>query len=151
MASLIETGSHYGELTSYLTAQFKEIYSIELSESLYTFNVKRFENEPHVTIVRGDSGDKLSSVIEGLNYKGLIFLDAYYSGGISARGALETPVKQEIDAILKSQFKGVVVLNNLRCLTGANEYPKKLEVVEKLKNEGYAFHFEKDLLIWEML
>lgn len=148
--SFIETGTHYGELTSYLVNDFKEICTIELTENLYIFSQKRFENEPHISCVRGDSSDKLKEAIEAQSFKGLIYLDSYYSGGITGRGEKETPIKQEIEIILKSKFKGVVVLNNLRCLTGANDYPTKVEVTNKIKKAGYVYHFEKDLLIWEM-
>lgn len=150
LESFIETGTHYGELTSYLLNDFKEIQTIELTEELYTFSRKRFEDDSHVTCIRGDSSDHLKDVLDTSNFKGLVYLDAYYSGGVTGRGETETPLKKEVDIILKSKFKGVVVVNNLRCLTGANDYPKKQELLEKIKKAGHVYHFEKDLLIWEM-
>lgn len=150
LESFVETGTHYGELTSYLLSDFKEIQTIELTEELYTFSSKRFENEPHVTCIRGNSADQLKTALKGVSFNALVYLDAYYSGGVTGRGDVETPLKSEIDVLLKSNLKGVVVMNNLRCLTGANDYPKKQDVIEKLKKAGHAFHFEKDLLIWEM-
>ena len=150
LESFIETGTHYGELTSYVLNDFKEIQTIELTEELYSFCRNRFENDPHVTCIRGDSADHLKDALNGASFNGLVYLDAYYSGGVTGRGEVETPLKNEIDVILKSKFKGVVVVNNLRCMTGSNDYPKKQEVLEKIKKSGHVYHFEKDLLIWEM-
>jgi hypothetical protein len=51
-------------------------------------------------------------------------LDGHYSAGNTARGALETPVSSEIDAILKHTVRHhVILIDDARNFDGTHDYP----------------------------
>ena len=54
----------------------------------------------------------------------LFWLDAHYSGPITARGVLDTPIVQELAAIRAHPVAGhVVLIDDMRDFTGADGYP----------------------------
>jgi len=92
--------------------KFKKIYSIELSQKLSEYNKKFFSNYKNIKILQGDSGKFLPELLSGINEACLFWLDAHYSGkgNSSVKGDLETPIMQELEAILKHRVKNHVIL-----------------------------------------
>jgi len=52
----VETGTFRGDMMQALSPYFKSLYSIELAKTLYEKAVERFREQPHITILFGDSG-----------------------------------------------------------------------------------------------
>ena len=121
---LIETGTYLGDMVQAMKKSFSRVISFELDETLAAQAQQRFASDKHIQIVQGDSGKLLSDYIANINEPCLFWLDGHYSGGITAKGTLETPIKNELTAILAHPIDGhVILIDDARCFTGANDYP----------------------------
>jgi hypothetical protein len=121
---LIETGTFLGDNIYALRHDFDRIISIELAPDLAARARQRFARESHVSILLGDSASVLPEVLAGLNEPTLFWLDAHWSGGITAHAEKETPIAAEIDAILRHPVKDhVVLIDDARLLGQRQDYP----------------------------
>lgn len=121
----IETGTHMGTMVEAVKRDFDAVYSIELADALYANAVRRFRNDPQVHILHGDSGKVLPDLIRELTRPALFWLDGHYSGGVTACGDKETPISEELSAVLAHPVPGhVILIDDARCFTGAADYPE---------------------------
>ena len=121
---LVETGTYMGDMVAAMLDQFDRIYSIELSEELHQRARARFADEPRVTILQGDSAHVLPELLKGLDERCLFWLDGHYSSGVTALGEKETPVEQELRAILTHPVTGhVVLIDDARQFVGTGDWP----------------------------
>ncbi len=135
---LVETGTYLGDMVEAQRNNFKKIYSIELSERLFTRAKKKFKGFPHITILQGDSGDVLNKLVVEIDRPALFWLDGHYSGGITAHGSKECPVPEELNAILNSKIDHVILIDDARLFNGTHDYPtieemKRLAAVREKK------------------
>jgi hypothetical protein len=132
--NFIETGTYMGEMIAAVlnTNTFDKIISIEFDQALAERAKNKFASYSHVTILQGDSGQVLPSVISGITEPCLFWLDAHYAGGVTSRGDLETPIIKELKVILEHSCPDhVILIDDAREFTGENDYPT-LKDVEKL-------------------
>jgi hypothetical protein len=92
------------------------LLSIEIEPELAGGVKARFKDEGKITIFEGDSAsglrDALCAAGEG---PALVWLDAHFSGGETGRGALNTPILGEIDAIIGHGNAGhLLLIDDLR-------------------------------------
>ena len=126
LSVLVETGTYLGYTVSAMLPYFSDIYSIELGTDLYQKTKELFEGNPKVHLFLGDSGKVLWDVLPSLTKKPLFWLDGHYSGGITARGEdFDTPIMQELDAILSLCPDCVILIDDAWSFTG--EYPKGVD------------------------
>jgi hypothetical protein len=122
--TLIETGTHYGAMVEAMRSSFRQVFSIELDPYLYERARKRFMSARNVKILHGDSGIVLKAVVAELNSAALFWLDAHYSGGVTAKGDKETPILEELDTIFSSSADGhVIVIDDARAFGQDPMYP----------------------------
>lgn len=125
----IETGTYLGDMVYAVTSTFKEIYSIELDEELSRAAQRRFKRYINVHIVSGDSAKKLPMLLGKIDRPCLFWLDAHYSGGITAKGGQDTPVMQELRFIFVHPVKNhVILIDDEGSFTGKDNYPTMEEV-----------------------
>lgn len=110
LTTLVETGTYLGDMVGSVHRQFKQMYTIELSDMLYARARRRFSRLSNVEVLHGDSGQVLKSVLPKLNTPTLFWLDAHYSAGFTARGNEDSPVLQELQAIFSSPLSDYVIL-----------------------------------------
>jgi hypothetical protein len=128
---LIETGTYLGDMVHAMKKSFSRIISFELDQTLAAQAQDRFAKDEHIEIVQGDSGKLLGDYLRTINEACLFWLDGHYSGGITAKGTLETPIKKELTAILSHPVDGhVILIDDARCFTGENDYP----TLDELRN-----------------
>lgn len=142
---LIETGTYLGDMVHAMKKSFSRIISFELDQTLAAQARERFANEHHIEIIQGDSGKLLGEHLATINEPCLFWLDGHYSGGITAKGSLETPIKNELTAILKHPVAGhVILIDDARCFTGENDYP----TIDELKRSvaDHKFSVEHDVI-----
>jgi hypothetical protein len=146
---LIETGTYLGDMVHAMKKSFSKIISFELDHQLATQAQNRFAHDSHIQIIQGDSGKLLGEHLAKINVPCLFWLDGHYSGGITAKGALETPIKNELTAILSHPVDGhVILIDDARCFTGENDYPTIDELksfVAEHKHE-HKFSVEHDII-----
>jgi len=149
MQTLIETGTYKGGTIDALNARFERIYSIELDDALYARARARFAAVPHVIIVHGDSADVLPRLLRTLDGPSLFWLDGHYSGGDTAKGGRETPIMEEIQAILAHPVRDhIILIDDARAFGTWPDYPT-LEQFEKLiatTAPNLAFTLKDDII-----
>ncbi len=121
---LVETGTFQGGTVEALRREFDRVYSIELSAPLYENARKRFAGRRNVEILFGDSGVELGKLLPRLDRPALFWLDGHYCGGLTAKAATETPIFEELGAILASPDRGhVILIDDARCFGTYPDYP----------------------------
>lgn len=146
---LIETGTYLGDMVHAMRKSFSRIISFELDEALAEQARQRFTGEAHVEIVQGDSGRLLGDHLTDIKEPCLFWLDGHYSGGITAKGSLETPIKNELQYILSHPVAGhVILIDDARCFTGENDYPtlQELQNFVNERKQGWQFTVEHDVI-----
>jgi hypothetical protein len=121
---LVETGTFTGDMLAAMMPFFDRLVSIELSDQLYRWAQTRFRHQRKVQLHRGDSTKILPLILSELREPALFWLDAHYSGGMTARGTLESPIIDELDAVLNHPLNGhVVLVDDARLFVGRHGYP----------------------------
>lgn len=144
---LIETGTYLGQTVDDLKNVFSKIYSIELDTILYKNAKKIFSENKNVKIFHGDSASVLSKIKNGKPV--LYWLDAHYSGGITAKGPKNTPILKELTLISKNLTKGsVILIDDAREFTGVNDYPtiKEIKLFVSKHFLNYKIEIKDDII-----
>lgn len=147
LTTLVETGTYVGDMVEAQRALFRRVLSIELSPELCRAAQARFARARNVTILEGDSGELIQSVVAGLGSPAVFWLDGHYSAGTTARGDVDTPVRRELEVVLGSAAGHVVLVDDARCF-GTGDYPTLDEVralVGKLR-PGWACLVQNDII-----
>jgi hypothetical protein len=122
--TLIETGTYYGAMVSATKDDFARIISIELDQTFYERAKRKFAKFEHISIIQGDSGEVLGKVLPNITEPCLFWLDAHYSGGLTAKGRIETPIVQELQQVLRHPGAGhIILIDDAGCFVGRNDYP----------------------------
>lgn len=121
---LVETGTYMGDMVFAMRNRFEHIHSVELSSEFYERAVIRFSADPQVSLWKGDSAVLLSDIIKQLHEPTLFWLDGHYSGGITARAEVDTPVVAEVRAITEQcNVPFVILIDDARLFVGEDGYP----------------------------
>jgi hypothetical protein len=128
---------------------FKQIYSIELSAIYFKRAKKLFKSQKKVNLLLGDSKIVLKELVPTLTAKTLFWLDAHYSGGITAKGDKESPIIDELSIIFNhNPFNHVILIDDARCFIGQHDYPT-IEELKSLMNKyapNYKMKIENDII-----
>jgi hypothetical protein len=109
LRTFVETGTFVGDTTAAVARSFDRCFTIELSDDLHARAVKRFSAQPHIVCVHGDSGAAINDILSRIDQRALFWLDAHYSGGITADAGYD-PILKELSSIFAHSSKGHVVL-----------------------------------------
>jgi len=122
---LVETGTYLGDMVAVAHRQFNAVYSIELDEELFRAAVRRFRSCKNVFLKNGDSAAVLQRLVGSIDTPCLFWLDAHYSGGVTARGLTDTPILSELRAVLSRDVEGdVLLIDDARLFGGDPNYPR---------------------------
>ena len=133
LRTLVETGTYRGVMVNAIKRLFDHIYSIELDPTLHRDAVVKFKRWPHIKLLQGDSATMLAQVLREINEPCLFWLDAHYSGGVTARAGMDTPIVEELKSILAHpQSRHVILIDDARCFDGENDYPSFAAIVRLL-------------------
>lgn len=146
---MVETGTYLGEMVDAVKYSFNKIYSIELSSDLHKKAKKKFSRYKYIEILNGDSSVILPEILKQIYDPCLFWLDAHYSGGITEKGDIETPILEELKQIFLHPVKNhVILIDDARCFTGQNDYPS-IEELNKFildQNPYYLFNVVDDVI-----
>ncbi|HEX6848562.1 MAG TPA: hypothetical protein VF144_16370 [Chitinophagaceae bacterium] len=145
---LVETGTYLGDMIEAQRKNFQKVYSIELSQRLFNRAKKRFKAYSHITILHGDSGIVLNELVPKLNKITLFWLDGHYSEGITAKGAKECPVREELGAIFKHSSAHIILIDDARLFNGTHDYPTIDEINDMIIRSGknYSLQTKDDII-----
>jgi hypothetical protein len=117
---LIETGTYYGEMVAAVKDYFERIDSIECIPELARQAARRFERDPRIHILEGDSAVVLPELLKSLGEPALFWLDAGYWGWEHLQRD-PARLSAEVEAILSHSVKGhVILMDDARMLNGQN-------------------------------
>ena len=146
----IETGTYLGEMVYALRNKFDTLYTIELSLYLFKTSKKRFSDCKNINFLLGDSGIELAKVVTQITNPAIFWLDGHYSGGITEKGKLETPILKELQSICTSPYSHVILIDDARCFGNPEfpDYPSIQELKDYILKLKYRSNFEiKDDII----
>ena len=142
LRTLVETGTYAGGTIAALAGDFPRIYSIELDDTLYERACARFARARHIRLLHGDSADVLPALLPRLTDPTLFWLDGHYSGPGTAKGRRETPIVEEISAILAHPVPGhVILVDDARVFVTWPDYPTLDEFRHLIATERAALAF----------
>jgi hypothetical protein len=127
----VETGTFYGDTSFALRNCFDRLFSIELDHTLFNRASQRLGRYKQITLLEGDSGQLIRRVLAEIGEPVLFWLDAHYSGGVTAHGSLGSPISQELDTIFSHSVRDhVILIDDARDFTGQDGYPTVPELRE---------------------
>lgn len=149
LSTLIETGTYFGDMVDAMKPHFKTIHSIELDKELFSRAQERFASDQHIHLFQGDSTLILPRLLETIDTPCLFWLDGHYSGGVTAKGEKETPILQELHAILHHCIHAhVILIDDMQCFTGIHDYPTVEELKSKIdSSEKYRTKIIKNMMV----
>jgi hypothetical protein len=130
--ALIETGTYIGDMVQHSLPHFDAIHTIELAPFYYQRASRRFAKRPTVRVYHGDSGEILPSVIASLKSRAVIWLDAHWAGGITAKAALRTPIVAELETLSRHP-EHVVLIDDAHAFSGEDGYPALADMEQVAK------------------
>lgn len=125
--TLVETGTYLGDMVEAQRRHFARVISVELSPELHHAATLRFSGCSNVTLIEGDSGKVIGEVVGKLDEPALFWLDGHSSGGVTARGEKDTPILEELDAVLASPLPNWILIDDAREF-GKGDYPSLTEL-----------------------
>jgi hypothetical protein len=147
--TFVETGTFMGETSLYAAGLFTTVHTIELSPSLAKRAADRFASVPNVTVHQGDSGEVLRDLLPRIDTPCLFWLDGHYSGGITARGEIDTPILAELEAIAEhAAHPNAILIDDARVFGSDDAYPALEEVIARLRaiDAGFKIGVTSDIL-----
>ena len=140
----IETGTLHGRTLEVMAPIATKLYSIELDKLYFERARKKFQNASHVHLLNGDSAKKIHEVLKDLNVPAFFWLDAHYSGGDTGQGQKDTPIEEELHAILNHNTKGHTIwIDDARCFDGTHDYPTLSNLEQSI---NYKLKVENDII-----
>jgi len=145
---LIETGTCLGEMARKCSKHFKSIWTIELSETLAAEATRRLARYRNVTVRCGESSELLPQILAPICAPAVFWLDAHYSGGVTAKGATECPLERELQMIAEHPCQDHIILIDDVRLMGSGAYPSFERVCELVRriNPRYRVEVRDDIL-----
>ena len=153
-ATWVETGTFLGETTALLAEHAAMVYSVEPEPKLFARAKALFADKKNVEIINGGSEDVFPSLLPKLHGNVNFWLDGHYSAGITFKGKIDTPVKDELRSISDNMahFSRVTVLvDDVRCFDPQNpdfsEYPTIDFLVDWARSNKFSWHIEQDIFV----
>ena len=145
---LVETGTYLGEMVKAQSNVFEYIYTIEVSNEIYNQTKKKLKHLTNVSFMLGDSGEVLQKLVGEIKEPALFWLDGHYSGGITSKGVLNTPIFKELDYIFATSFQHVILIDDARDFTGNDDYPtiESLKAYVKSIKGNYLFKVQDNMI-----
>jgi hypothetical protein len=142
----IETGTYYGFMLQACLGYFDKLISIEIEPHFYCRAQKIFKSHANVTLVHGDSGEILPKLLPTLGSPCLFWLDAHYSGGLTGKADIETPIRRELEAILSHSRSHTILIDDANCFDGTHDYPKLAWIEQAARDNGYLMSLSDNII-----
>ncbi len=146
--TFVETGTYLGLTAAFLAAAYKVVHTIELDRSLYENARRRLRQHPNVHCYHGDSTAVIKDILPGIDHPAVFWLDAHYTGGITTRAGVNTPVMGELSAIFAHPVEThLILIDDARWFVGRNGYPdvRKLHAFVR-DNSPYDMCIHDDII-----
>ena len=151
----VETGTFRGDgVNKALTLGYDEIYSIELDKKRYKPLAQKFEDDDEVTLIHGNSEKEFPKLMDKINKRCTIFLDAHYCGDDGEKADKWSPIREELNYLKTHPIKNhTIIIGDWACQNNTH-FDKKSGIetgylgqdntIKKIKkiNKNYKFVLE---------
>jgi len=127
LAEFVETGTYRGDTADWAGRHFARVTTIELSPAFHAAATARFQAQPRVRTLGGESVAMLRAVVPALARPALFWLDAHWSGLDTAGREAECPVLGELAVINASPHDHVVLVDDARLFCAPPPRPHRAE------------------------
>jgi len=128
-STIIETGTHTGQSTTYLADRFQKVYTCELYDEYFLQYPTIFENYTNIISVKGSSVDCLPIFFDEIgNDEFILYLDAHW--------VEDCPIYEELEIVSEYGYKPIIVIHDFDC---GFPPPDKDENSHPI-NEGWQFN-----------
>jgi len=131
----IETGTYRGDTLEIIKNNYKNVYSVELSNVFYNNSVNRFKHDKNIKIFFGNSRYDLFNIITNINCPITFWLDSHWSGveHVGCDKDVLCPVLYELEQIKQHNIKShTIMIDDIRLMDGVNFKVTKEEILNKL-------------------
>ncbi len=117
LGTFIETGTYVGDTTAIAAPFFENVYTIELAEIYYNIAKGFLEPFDNINLIQGYSEIELNKILTARGAAStMIFLDAHYSAGNTAKAKNDPPVLDELVVLSNyAEDDTVIILDDVRC------------------------------------
>jgi len=124
----VETGTFRGETIDLIKEHFNHIYSVELSQTYYQEARAKFDNDPKVTLIHGDSAKAITSIVQQTRDRPTLFwLDAHWCVASNTAGdSSQCPLLAELDAINPLNNESMIIIDDARLFLAAPPAPHEI-------------------------
>ncbi len=143
----VETGTFFGAMTDAIARMDVFVDTIELDFDLARRARDQFASRKNIRVHQGDSSIVLPKIVSDMHEPAVFWLDAHYSGGITAKGDVDTPISSELEVLLSYRYRHVILIDDARCFTGTNGYPHLHHLLDAIWSTGrYAVEVSTDII-----
>jgi hypothetical protein len=148
----IETGTYLGYTTLYLSKIAKSVISIEPQTELSDFAQKRLKRIKNIRIINSTSEESIATILENLSGPTCFWFDGHYSGDVTYKGSLISPIAHELDAVSAYKKRNtpiVVFIDDFRLFVGSSSsgYPSNSTLVDWASENELSWTVEHDIFI----
>ena len=152
---LIETGTFRGVTAARCARVFDTVLTVELDVKLAAQAKAYLAKYRNVTVYQGDAVALLPQMLAHSGAtRCVVFLDAHYSGGMTARGEVPEPAIAELDLLAQHSDRiAGIVIDDFRCFGVENGFPTKAQLLTAVETHfphpAFAIRALPDQLIIE--
>lgn len=150
ISTFIETWTYEWDMIEMQKNNFKEIYSIDLSDYYYKKAKERFAWQNNIHLILWDSTIELWKLLKRIHERAIIFLDWHFSWWLTAKWNLECPLIDELKSFENMDIKNhILVIDDMRLCWKNKDYPTIEELKKSIKNinNNYKISIKNDQMI----
>jgi hypothetical protein len=150
-ATWVETGTFMADMTVFLAEHSQKVISVEPEPEFFSKAQQKCKSFDNIKIINGLSEKVLPEILPSLNGAVNFWLDGHYSGGVTFKGPIDTPIIEElwcIEKSIKNISRLAVLIDDMRCFnSGFPGYPEKSYLVVWAEKNKLHWHIEHDIFV----
>ena len=140
IACFFETGTLLGQTTAWAAERFPHVITVERAPEYFEVAKARFTGDPRIRTLFGDSRDHMKQCVAFGLPTTLFWLDAHWSGDVTAGEDDECPLLDEIAVIADALDQHFVLIDDARLFLAppppphkADHWPSLCETLDALR------------------
>ena len=149
----IESGSFEGKTTTYLSKNYRKVWTIEPSEEIFSGTSHKLKNLQNVVFINDISTNAIPRILKQNDFDVVNF---YLDGHFSDLNTFEnsTPIREELEIIRKNLLsfrQCTIFVDDVRCFGSTrnefSDYPNLEYLIAWAKTQGFEWIIEHDMFI----
>ena len=110
----VETGTYLGSTAKVMAERFDRVSTVELEPTIHARAAAQLAAHTNVRCYQGDTMKQLPEMLREIDEPALLWLDAHWSGGETAKGGIECPVLGELQAVYAHRPDHIIMIDDAR-------------------------------------